>query len=61
MSEVTEAPPQAAANAEARPLQGSHIWYELMTTDPDGAKAFYDRSSGLVRSANACPATRTIG
>jgi predicted enzyme related to lactoylglutathione lyase len=23
-------------------LQGSHIWYELMTTDPDGAKRFYE-------------------
>ena len=22
--------------------QGSHIWYELMTPDPDGAKAFYE-------------------
>ncbi|HYC96223.1 MAG TPA: VOC family protein [Sphingomicrobium sp.] len=23
-------------------LPGSHIWYELMTTDPDGAKRFYE-------------------
>lgn len=23
-------------------LQGSWVWYELMTTDPDGAKAFYE-------------------
>jgi hypothetical protein len=23
-------------------LQGSWIWYELMTTDPEGAKAFYE-------------------
>ena len=25
---------------------GSFIWYELMTTDPDGAKAFYDAVVG---------------
>jgi predicted enzyme related to lactoylglutathione lyase len=41
MTDVTEAPPRAAANAEARPLQGSHVWYELMTADPDGATKFY--------------------
>ena len=41
MSEVTDAPPRDEAKAAARPLQGSHIWYELMTTDPDGAKSFY--------------------
>jgi uncharacterized protein len=23
-------------------LQGSHVWYELMTSDPDGAKSFYE-------------------
>ena len=23
-------------------MQGSHIWYELMTTDPDGARRFYE-------------------
>lgn len=42
MSEVTDAPPREAAQTGTRPLQGSHIWYELMTPDPDGAKAFYD-------------------
>ena len=41
MTDVTEAPPRTAANANARPLQGSHVWYELMTADPDGATAFY--------------------
>jgi predicted enzyme related to lactoylglutathione lyase len=25
---------------------GHHIWYELMTTDPEGAKAFYDKVIG---------------
>jgi predicted enzyme related to lactoylglutathione lyase len=42
MSEVTEAPLRAAANEDGRTSpQGSHIWYELMTTDPDGASSFY--------------------
>jgi predicted enzyme related to lactoylglutathione lyase len=41
MSDVTEAPSRTAANTDARPLQGSHVWYELMTTDPDGATKFY--------------------
>mgnify|MGYP006331493353 CR=1 FL=1 len=27
-------------------LQGSFIWYELMTTDSAGAKAFYDAVVG---------------
>jgi predicted enzyme related to lactoylglutathione lyase len=26
--------------------EGSFIWYELMTTDPDGAKSFYDKVIG---------------
>ncbi|WP_420606087.1 VOC family protein [Novosphingopyxis sp.] len=26
--------------------QGDFIWYELMTTDPEGAKAFYDAVAG---------------
>lgn len=33
--------PRAANDSRTR-LQGSHIWYELMTTDPDGAKRFYE-------------------
>jgi predicted enzyme related to lactoylglutathione lyase len=42
MSDVTDAP-RAAANEDQRvALQGSHIWYELITPDPDGAKVFYD-------------------
>ena len=38
---VMEAAP-AAANSNRTQLQGSHIWYELMTTDPDAAKRFYE-------------------
>ena len=41
MTDVTEAPPRAAAKAEVRPLQGSHVWYELITPDSDGATKFY--------------------
>lgn len=40
MSEVTDAPARTEVNAE-RPLQGSHIWYELITPDPEAAGAFY--------------------
>jgi predicted enzyme related to lactoylglutathione lyase len=44
MSEVTDAPRSSAANAasDAR----SFIWYELLTPDPVGAKAFYDSVVG---------------
>ena len=43
MSEVTDAPLRSAANEDRKTSpQGSHIWYELMTTDPDGAASFYE-------------------
>ena len=41
MSEVTDAPALAETRDEPRKLQGSHIWYELMTSDPDSATVFY--------------------
>ena len=41
MSDVSEAPPRAANTEKARQLQGSRIWYELMTTDAEAAKEFY--------------------
>jgi predicted enzyme related to lactoylglutathione lyase len=41
MSEVTDAPARTESSSARGPLQGSHIWYELMTTDPDGAAKFY--------------------
>jgi len=46
MSEVTDAPARTDTSSAKRPLQGSHIWYELMTSGPDGAKAFYDAVVG---------------
>jgi predicted enzyme related to lactoylglutathione lyase len=45
MSEVTDAPVREA-NSKSRPLRGSHVWYELMTTDPDGARVFYGQVVG---------------
>lgn len=45
MSDVRE--PRAVADSQARSRQhGAFIWYELMTPDPDGAKAFYDAVVG---------------
>lgn len=42
MSDVTDAP-RSASKAESRTsAHGSFIWYELITPDPKGAKAFYD-------------------
>ncbi len=32
---------------------GSHIWYELMTPDPDGSKAFYDAVVGWTVEAQS--------
>jgi predicted enzyme related to lactoylglutathione lyase len=47
MSEVTDAPVRSAANEDSRTSpHGSHIWYELITPDPVGAKSFYDAVIG---------------
>jgi predicted enzyme related to lactoylglutathione lyase len=46
MSEVTDAP-RSAANEDTRTSPGGEfIWYELITPDPVGAKAFYDAVVG---------------
>src|SRR5688572_3046897 len=43
MSELTDAPARVAANEDDQSsAQGSHIWYELMSPDPEGSKAFYE-------------------
>ncbi|MES2136745.1 MAG: VOC family protein [Pseudomonadota bacterium] len=44
MSDVTDAPRSETTSAASD--QGSFIWYELMTPDPVGAKAFYDSVVG---------------
>jgi predicted enzyme related to lactoylglutathione lyase len=47
MSNVTEAPAPAASSAETSGNpHGDFIWYELITPDPAGAKAFYDAVVG---------------
>jgi predicted enzyme related to lactoylglutathione lyase len=43
MSDVKEAPARAETRSSA---QGSHIWYELLTTDAEAAKKFYDSVVG---------------
>jgi len=46
MSDVTDAPRSQTAAQSTASDQGSFIWYELMTPDPVGAKAFYDAVVG---------------
>ena len=46
MTDVRDASAPRAAQENARDRTGAFIWYELMTTDADGAKAFYDRVVG---------------
>src|SRR3954454_23021920 len=46
MTDVREATaPETGARTGPNP-QGDFIWYELMTPDPEGAKAFYDAVIG---------------
>jgi predicted enzyme related to lactoylglutathione lyase len=47
MTEVSDAPARPEAKAQTHsPTHGGLIWYELMTPDPGGAKAFYDKVVG---------------
>ncbi len=46
MTDVRETDAPAARNDNGPNPAGDFIWYELMTTDPDGAKAFYDAVVG---------------
>jgi predicted enzyme related to lactoylglutathione lyase len=43
---MTDVRTDAPATTEMRDDQGDFIWYELMTPDPEGAKAFYDAVVG---------------
>ncbi len=45
MSDVRRSP-ETTLTAERPQEQGDFIWYELMTPDPAGAKAFYDAVVG---------------
>ena len=46
MSDVHTAPAAEQENRDGPNPTGDFIWYELMTPDPDGAKAFYDAVVG---------------
>ena len=52
MSEVTDAlrPQEARQKSDD---QGNFVWYELMTGDPEGSKAFYDAVIGWTISEGA--------
>ena len=45
MTDVRTAPTQTLAEDHGQPT-GGFIWYELMTSDPEGSKAFYDALVG---------------
>ena len=46
MSDVRDAAAPSTAQDNSPEATGAFIWYELMTTDADGAKAFYDAVLG---------------
>ena len=46
MTDVRDQPAAASASESRRNPHGDFIWYELITPDPDGAKAFYDAVVG---------------
>jgi predicted enzyme related to lactoylglutathione lyase len=46
MTDVRETTAPAQSVESALAPRGKYIWYELMTTDADGAKAFYDAVVG---------------
>src|SRR6476646_11856186 len=46
MTDVRDEVAGAAANDSGRNPSSSFIWYELMSPDPAGAKAFYDAVVG---------------
>ena len=56
MTDVRTDAPEAGARNRSD-AHGSHIWYELMTPDPEGAKRFYDAVVGW----NIGPAHDEIG
>ena len=45
MTDVRDAPASTASSSSSSG-RGDFIWYELMTTDPEGAKTFYDAVVG---------------
>lgn len=62
MSDVREQPVSTLTEGPS-PQSGNFIWYELLTPDPDGAKAFYDAVVGwnVEGRSNLPNGYRTIG
>lgn len=46
MTDVRDAPAPTIGSSSGPNPSGDFIWYELMTPDPDGSKAFYDAVAG---------------
>lgn len=43
MTDVADAPTRGRSSADSKEsAEGSHVWYELMSADPEGSKAFYE-------------------
>jgi len=63
MTDVRDAPAPAASNDSGPNPAGSFVWYELLTPDPAGAKAFYDAVVGwnIAGEAQFPNGYRTIG
>jgi uncharacterized protein len=55
MSDTIYAPSPVASNDERTSDHGSFVWYELMTPDAAGAKAFYDAVLGWNIDAQPTP------
>ena len=53
MSDVRTEAVSASATQDRSKHHGSVVWYELITADPDGAKAFYDTVVGWTIEATA--------
>jgi hypothetical protein len=53
MSDVRTEAASASAAQDRSKHHGSFVWYELITPDPDGAKAFYDAVVGWTIEATA--------
>ena len=55
MTDILEAQNTTSASRSGPNPQGDFIWYELMTTDPDSAKTFYDAVVGWKIATHADP------
>jgi hypothetical protein len=52
---MTDVRSEASPTLERQADQGNFIWYELMTPDPEGSKAFYDAVVGWTISEEGPP------